>query len=63
MDIFTKLVISGQTWVTRLRERQEGQALVEYALILALISVVCVAVLAAIGGKANGILRSIANNL
>ena len=32
-------------------------------MILALISVVCVAVLAAIGGKANGILRSIANNL
>ena len=63
MDIFTKLVISGQTWVTRLRERQEGQALVEYALILALISVVCVAVLAAIGGKANGILRLIADDL
>ena len=62
-DIVTRLVISAQTRYTSLKEREEGQALVEYALILALISVVCVAVLAAIGGKANGILRTIANNL
>ena len=33
-----------------LNDREEGQALVEYALILALISVVAIALLAGIGG-------------
>ena len=48
-DIVTRLVISAQTSYTRLRERQEGQALVEYALILALVSVVAIASLELIG--------------
>ena len=61
MDIFTKLVISGQTWVTRLRERQEGQALVEYALILALIAVVSIAALTTLGGNVATQLGNIAS--
>ena len=37
------------TWFASLRDREEGQALVEYALILALIAVVSIAALTALG--------------
>jgi Flp pilus assembly pilin Flp len=42
-----------------LRERQEGQAMVEYALILGLISVVAIGALTLIGGDVNGILGQV----
>jgi pilus assembly protein Flp/PilA len=42
---------------------EEGQALVEYALILALISVVAIAVLAGIGGGVTDKLTSVKNAL
>jgi pilus assembly protein Flp/PilA len=38
-----------QNWIASMRDREEGQALVEYALILALISVVAITVLTDIG--------------
>ena len=43
--------------------RQEGQGLAEYALILALIAVVVVAVLVLLGGNIKTILSTIAGNL
>jgi len=45
------------------RRREEGQAMVEYALILALVSVVAVVVLASIGTGITGIFTTIANDL
>lgn len=48
---------------TRLRRGEDGQALVEYALILSLISVVCIVVLTAIGTNVNSILQEIADAL
>ena len=47
----------------RLREEREGQALVEYALILALIAVVVVAVLVALGGGVKSTLNNVANSV
>ena len=44
-------------------EREEGQALVEYALILALVSVASVAALTALGISVGGILTSITGSL
>jgi pilus assembly protein Flp/PilA len=44
----------------RLRHREEGQALVEYALILSLIAVVCITALTLIGTSVNNILNQIA---
>ena len=44
-------------------EREEGQALVEYALILGLISVVAIALLTAVGGDIKAILESVTSAL
>ena len=41
--------------------REEGQALVEYALILFLIAVVCIAVLTTLGTRVRDTLQSIAD--
>ena len=50
-----------QTWVASLRDREEGQALVEYALILALIAVVSLAALTALGTNVRDQLQAIAD--
>jgi pilus assembly protein Flp/PilA len=39
--------------------REDGQALVEYALILFLIAVVCITVLTTLGGRVSATLQSI----
>jgi len=46
-----------------LRDREEGQALVEYALILALISVVAITALEAIGTGVTAKLNEVAGSL
>ena len=51
---------------TAVRERatqQEGQALIEYALILALIAVLVIGVLQAIGANVSGLLNQISSSL
>lgn len=47
----------------QLWQDQDGQGLVEYGLILGLVSVVCVAALTSLGGKANATLSTITNQL
>ena len=44
-------------------QRQEGQAMVEYALILSLVSIAAVAVLKTTGTSIHDILQSVANDL
>ena len=44
-------------------EREEGQSLVEYGLIIALIAVVCLTALTALGTNAASQLQTIANKL
>jgi pilus assembly protein Flp/PilA len=46
-----------------LRRRQEGQAMVEYALILALISVAAVAILSTLGKSVSSIFSKINDDL
>jgi pilus assembly protein Flp/PilA len=45
------------------RDREEGQALVEYALLLALIAVVSIAVLTVLGTKVSHIFSKISTDL
>jgi pilus assembly protein Flp/PilA len=45
--------------VTALRDREEGQALVEYALLLSLIAVVSIGILTALGTSVSSIFSSV----
>jgi pilus assembly protein Flp/PilA len=49
--------------VKTLLQREEGQGLVEYALILVLISIVAIGALAAIGTNVANVLQTVANHL
>jgi Flp pilus assembly pilin Flp len=57
------LLRQGKLYYAGLRDRQEGQALVEYALILSLVSIVSIGVLAIVGTDILGVLRDVANAL
>ena len=58
------LYVKAQSFVvTRLRQDESGQALVEYALILALIAVVSFGALNLLGANVNSRLSSIANSI
>jgi len=46
-----------------LRYREDGQAMVEYALILALVSVAAVTILSTLGGSVSSIFSSINDDL
>jgi len=50
-----------RTWAKANLRREEGQALVEYALILFLIAVVCIGVLTALGTQVKSTLQQIVN--
>lgn len=62
-NAFTWAVVRVQNAVAGVREREEGQALVEYALILALVSLAAVVALTTLGGKINGVFNSINSQL
>jgi pilus assembly protein Flp/PilA len=49
--------------VKTLLQREEGQGLVEYALILVLVSIVAIGALAAIGTNVSNVLQTVANHL
>ena len=46
-----------------LKAKEEGQGLAEYALILVLIAIVCVAALIYLGGSINNVLSCIGSNI
>lgn len=52
-----------QSAIFSIRNREDGQALVEYALILALVSVVAIGILTTLGGNIVTTLTSVANAL
>jgi pilus assembly protein Flp/PilA len=55
-----RMFVGLQTWIASARDREEGQALVEYALILALIAVVSIVALQTLGTNVAGRLGEIA---
>ena len=58
-----EVILNMMDFISNLRTREEGQALVEYALILSLIAVVCIGALTLLGGNVNNILNQIAGAL
>ena len=54
---------TGYRWLRELRAREEGQGLVEYAVILALVVIVVVVVLALLGRQIENAFRDVANTL
>ena len=59
--LFTLLLLNVEE--LRNEDREEGQALVEYGLIIGLIAVVCVLVITTLGGEIRGALQGISNAL
>jgi pilus assembly protein Flp/PilA len=55
--------IRARSFIQARLEREEGQALVEYALILSLIAVAAVVILGVLGGKISGIFTTISNDI
>jgi len=60
--MINKILISAKSALRRMKSRK-GQTLVEYALILAFISVVAISVLIALGGKITGVFSTISSQL
>ena len=61
--MFRTLPMRAYLAVLALRDREEGQALVEYALLLALIAVVSIGILTTLGKNVSGIFNTINNKL
>jgi len=49
--------------VNYLKTKEEGQGLAEYALILVLVAIVCVAALIFLGGSINNVLSNVGANI
>jgi pilus assembly protein Flp/PilA len=52
-----------QTLIARLNEREEGQDMVEYALLAALISIVAIAIIILIGPYLKDLFQDVVNGL
>jgi pilus assembly protein Flp/PilA len=50
-------------WFLEVRDRQEGQAAVEYGVLIALIIAVCIAVIATLGTTLNGKFQAVVDKL
>ena len=50
-------------WYFELRDRQDGQAAVEYGVLIALIIAVCIAVIATLGTTLNGKFQAVVDKL
>lgn len=61
--LMTKAVIRLQVALTEARTREEGQTLVEYALILTMVSIGSIIALLALSGKINTIFNQISTAL
>ena len=63
METIRTLPMRAYLSVLALRDREEGQALVEYALLLSLIAVVSIGILTALGESVSKIFSSVNHSL
>ncbi len=59
MDVLRSLPGRVYLALSSVRDREDGQAMVEYALILFLVSVVSIAILTQLGGKVSSVFSEI----
>lgn len=59
MNILRALPMRAFLALQSVRDREEGQAMVEYALLLSLIAIVSIAVLTTLGGKVSSVFSEI----
>jgi pilus assembly protein Flp/PilA len=59
MELIRSLPLRAGVVVSALRAREDGQAMVEYALLLSLIAIVSIVVLTALGGSVSSIFSEI----
>jgi Flp pilus assembly pilin Flp len=57
------LAYLARSYIQARLDREDGQALVEYALILSLVVVVVVVILGVLGGKVAGLFTAVTNDL
>lgn len=55
------MILKLQNWLNRFRHEEDGQALVEYALILALVAIVVIVVLHFLGHTVSNTLGNVGN--
>jgi pilus assembly protein Flp/PilA len=63
VDMIRSLPARAYLALRSVREREEGQALVEYALILFLVSVVSIAILTTLGGRVSSVFNEIVQDI
>lgn len=63
MNPITKLYVSFMTYFEKLKKNERGQGLVEYALILVLIAIVCIIAMKYVGGTTNNVLSEVGSTL
>jgi Flp pilus assembly pilin Flp len=61
--MINKVVSKAKVALSRIKKSKKGQTLVEYALILAFISVVAIAVLIALGNQVKGVFSTITSQV
>ena len=62
-ELYTNAQITIANLVERLTNREEGQDMIEYALLAALISIVAIAVILLIGPQLNSVFQTVVNGL
>ncbi len=64
MDMLSTLYLRATEFIARKREEaEEGQGMVEYALILVLIAIVVIVILQVVGKQVNNVFSNISNGL
>jgi pilus assembly protein Flp/PilA len=63
VELFRSLPMKAYLALVSMRDREEGQALVEYALLLALIAVVSIGILTTLGTSVSTIFSKVNNKL
>jgi pilus assembly protein Flp/PilA len=63
VDMLRSLPVRAYLAYRSVRDREEGQAMVEYALILFLVSVVSIAILTTLGGRVSSVFNEIVDDI